>query len=477
MAAYELVVGLEVHTQLATKSKMFSSSRVSAHEPPNKLIDPVTLGLPGCLPVVNSRAIEFAVKLGLATNCSIRNESVFARKHYHYPDLPKGYQISQYDKPICEEGFLDVGEEDNRKRIGITRIHMEEDAGKSIHLDGEEASLVDLNRAGVPLLEVVSEPDLRSAEDAGDYVRQLRQIVRYLGICDGNMEEGSLRCDANISLRKFGEEKLGTKVEIKNLNSFRFIEKAIHYEAERQEGLLEQGEEIIQETRLWDEQRGISKPMRSKEFAEDYRYFPCPDLPPVYVSDEQIDRVRETLPELPRQVEERFISSFGLDAKTAARLSEEATLANYYDKAVAAHQNPDLIANWICTELFGQLNRSDTDFADCPISPENLAGLVKLIDTKVISGKIAKTVFEEMFASGGSPDAIVEQKGLKQISDSSEVQKIVRAVLDANASQVEEYKAGKTKVMGFLVGQVMKESKGKANPEMVNKLLVEMLKA
>lgn len=475
MAAYELVVGLEVHTQLATNSKMFSSSLVSASEPPNKLIDPVTLGLPGCLPVVNARAIEFAIKLGLATNCKIRKESVFARKHYHYPDLPKGYQISQYDKPICEEGYLDLRDTEEPRRIGITRIHMEEDAGKSIHLDGEDASLVDLNRAGVPLLEIVSEPDLRTAEEAGEYVRQIRQIVRYLGICDGNMEEGSLRCDANISLRKYGESKLGTKVEIKNLNSFRFIEKAIQYEAERQEGMLDQGEEIIQETRLWDEQRGISKPMRSKEFAEDYRYFPCPDLPPVILTDDRIARVEESLPELPRDVEERFVQTCSLDRKTAARLSEEAPLANYFDQAVVAHPNPELIANWICTELFGQLNRSNTDFADCPISPENLAGLVKLIDSKVISGKIAKTVFEEMFSTGGAPEAIVEQKGLKQISDSSEVEKIVDTVLSNNPSQVEEYKAGKTKVMGFLVGQVMKESKGQANPEMVNKLLREKL--
>ena len=426
--------------------------------------------------MLNRRVVEFAIKAGLATNCSIQSESVFARKHYHYPDLPKGYQISQFDKPICLDGFLNVKTESGEKRIGITRIHLEEDAGKSTHLETEDSSLVDLNRAGVPLVEIVSEPDIRTAEEAGAYVRQLRQIVRYLGICDGDMENGNLRCDVNISLRPIGEKKLGTKVEVKNVNSFRFVERAIEYEEQRQQAQIEQGEKIVQETRLWDEQRGTTRPMRSKEFAEDYRYFPDPDLPRVIVDQAWIKKVKDSLPELPDVVFERFKSFYKLDDYLAERLSEERYVAAYFDQAVSRHNNPQLIANWICTELFARLNKENKEVSDCPVSPAHLAELVELIDNNTISGKMAKSVFDEMFQSSASPTDIVEKQGLKQISNSDELESIINEIIAANESQVEEFRAGKDKVLGFFVGQVMKATKGKANPQIVNELLNKKLK-
>ena len=426
--------------------------------------------------MLNRLLVEFAIKTGLATNCSIQSESVFARKHYHYPDLPKGYQISQFDKPICLDGFLNVKTESGEKRIGITRIHLEEDAGKSTHLETEDSSLVDLNRAGVPLVEIVSEPDIRTAEEAGAYVRQLRQIVRYLGICDGDMENGNLRCDVNISLRPIGEKKLGTKVEVKNVNSFRFVERAIEYEEQRQQAQIEQGEKIVQETRLWDEQRGTTRPMRSKEFAEDYRYFPDPDLPRVIVDQAWIKKVKDSLPELPDVVFERFKSFYKLDDYLAERLSEERYVAAYFDQAVSRHNNPQLIANWICTELFARLNKENKEVSDCPVSPAHLAELVELIDNNTISGKMAKSVFDEMFQSSASPTDIVEKQGLKQISNSDELESIINEIIAANESQVEEFRAGKDKVLGFFVGQVMKATKGKANPQIVNELLNKKLK-
>lgn len=476
MSDYEAVIGLEVHAQLSTDSKIFATSSTRALVPPNTLTDPVTLGLPGSLPVLNKRVVEFAIKLGLATQCSIERRSVFARKHYLYPDLPKGYQISQYDKPICLNGKLEIRTKGGSKVIGITRIHLEEDAGKNIHSDRDDCSLVDLNRAGIPLVEIVSEPDLRSAEEAGVYMRQLRQIVRYLDICDGNMEEGSLRCDANVSVRKRGEAKFGTKVEIKNLNSFRYVEKAIEYEIERQTDLIKRNEPIAQETRLWDEATSTTRSMRSKEFAEDYRYFPDPDLPPLIVDEDWIRKVRETLPELPHQAFQRFKRLYGLDDYYCELLTEEKFTAKYYDEAVSRHNNLSAVANWITTELFGRLNRDGIAMASCPVSPENLASLVALIDSGTISGKMAKMVFDEMFSSGSTPETIIEMKGLKQISDPNAIRAIVEKVLKASPEQVQAYKSGKTKMFGFFVGQIMKETEGKANPQLVNETLEKLLK-
>lgn len=477
MVQYEAVIGLEVHAQLSTESKIFAQSATVAMRSPNTLTDPVTLGLPGSLPVLNRRTVEYAIRLGLATECEIARESVFARKHYFYPDLPKGYQISQYDKPICKNGKLSIRYKDQNKVVGITRIHLEEDAGKNVHQQDQPYSVVDLNRAGVPLVEIVSEPDIRSAEEAGAYMRQLRQILRYLDICDGNMEEGSLRCDANVSIRPVGTEPFGTKVEIKNLNSFRFVEKAITYEIQRQTSLKDQGKEIAQETRMWDESSATTKSMRSKEHAQDYRYFPDPDLLPLIVDQDWVTRIRESLPELPKQTSQRLQRMYGLDEYYCELLSEEKLVAHYYDQAVAIHHNPSSVANWIITELFGRLNRDGLDMSKCPISPEDLAALVRLIDEDVISGKIAKGVFDEMFSSGISPVVLVEKQGLRQNSNREELAALVDAVVGRHPNEVEAYLAGKTKMLGFFVGQIMKETGGKANPKLVNELLDEKLKA
>ena len=476
MDTYEAIIGLEVHAQLATDSKIFATSSAASGKAPNTLIDPVTLGLPGCLPVLNRRVVDYDIKLGLATNCAIQKESIFSRKHYFYPDLPKGYQISQYDKPICLSGHISIRVGGERKRIGITRIHLEEDAGKNTHHEGDDRSYVDLNRAGVPLVEIVSEPDMRTAEEAGAYMRQIRQIVRYLEICDGNMEEGNLRCDANVSLRKRGTEPFGTKVEIKNLNSFRYVEKAIEHEITRQGAKLDNGEVIVQETRLWDEAKGATRSMRSKEYAEDYRYFPDPDLLPLIVDSTWIDKTRSSLPELPEQAFERFQKMYGLDEYFCDLLTEERLTALYYDKAVAVHDNPAAVANWVTTELFGRLKKEGLDISSCPVSPENLATLVKLIDDEVISGKIAKTIFDEMFASGASPLSIVEAKGLKQISDPKLIETVISRIMAEHPQQVEQYRAGKNKMFGFFVGQAMKETEGRASPKLVNEILKAKLK-
>ncbi|MCB0324822.1 MAG: Asp-tRNA(Asn)/Glu-tRNA(Gln) amidotransferase subunit GatB [Bdellovibrionales bacterium] len=475
MIQYEAVIGLEVHAQLATNSKIFATSATTAGRPPNSLTDPVTLGMPGVLPVLNKRVVDFAIRLGLATNCEINRESIFARKHYFYPDLPKGYQISQYDKPICHTGHLTIRLGGEHKRVGITRIHLEEDAGKNTHGENEPTSFIDLNRAGVPLVEIVSEPDMRTPEEAGAYMRHIRQIVRYLEICDGNMEEGSLRCDANVSLRPLGSTELGTKVELKNINSFRFVEKAIAYEITRQTMLLDQGDKVIQETRLWDEQKGTTRSMRSKEYAEDYRYFPDPDLLPLVVDHEWIEKTRSALPELPEQVYGRFKKMYRMDEYYCDILTEEKLTARYYDQAVAGHHNPAAIANWITTELFGRLNKEGLDMEQCPVSPENLALLVKLIDDDVISGKIAKVVFDEMFSTGASPLSIIESTGLKQISDKDHIAEVIDRILANHPEQVAQFREGKTKMMGFFVGQVMKETEGKANPKVVNELLTQKL--
>lgn len=475
MAEFEVVIGLEVHAQLVTDSKIFASSATTSGKAPNTLIDPVTLGLPGCLPVLNRRAVDFAIKLGLATNCAIQKESVFSRKHYFYPDLPKGYQISQYDLPVCLAGHLDVRVGDETKTIGITRIHLEEDAGKNIHGESDGASYVDLNRAGVPLVEIVSEPDIRSAEEAGAYLRQLRQILRYTEVCDGNMEDGSMRCDANISMRPKGQKEFGTKVEIKNLNSFRYVERAIEHEILRQTAILESGEKISQETRLFDEQKGTTRTMRSKEQAADYRYFPDPDLLPLVVDAEWIQNIKSTLVELPAATYKRFVSSYNLEPAMAELLTDERFTAQFFDQAMAAHDNAQSIANWITTELFGRLNKEGISLLDSPISPENVAGLVHLIDEGVISGKIAKTIFDEMFESSASADSIVEKKGLKQISDPELIESVVDAVLARSPNQVADFKAGKDKMFGYFVGQVMKDTEGKANPGMVSDLIKKKL--
>ncbi len=472
----EPVVGLEIHAQLSTDSKIFAPSATTVGKPPNTLTDPVTLGMPGSLPVLNKRAVEFALKLGLAMNCQIQPLSVFARKHYFYPDLPKGYQISQYEQPLCLGGFVEIHLNGEPRRIGITRIHLEEDAGKNTHFDTEQLSFVDLNRAGVPLVEIVSEPDLRSAEEAGILMRQIRQIVRYLDICDGNMEEGSLRCDANVSVRRRGEKVFGTKVEIKNLNSFRFVEKAISYEIARQAIMLEKGEPIAQETRLWDEGKAVTRSMRSKEYASDYRYFPDPDLLPLVIDEGWLARVRTGLPELPQAAFERFKTMYGLDDYMSEVLTSERSYVRYYDQAVSVHNNPLAIANWISTELFGRLNRDGIAMEQCPVSPENLATLVRLIDDQVISGKIAKTVFDEMFDTGNEPENIVQQKGLKQITDRKQLEAVVTRVIEQNPKQLADYRAGKTKMLGFFVGQVMQQTEGKANPVLVNEILEAKLK-
>lgn len=473
---FEAVIGLEVHAQLATDSKIFAPSSAVAGKSPNSLTDPVTLGLPGALPVLNRRVVDFALRLGLAMGCEIQKESIFSRKHYFYPDLPKGYQISQYDKPTCLKGQLAVRLNGGTKVVHLTRIHLEEDAGKNTHMEHEPYSEVDLNRAGVPLVEIVTEPDMNTPEEAGAFLKRLRQLVRYLDVCDGNLEEGSMRCDANVSVRRKGETTLGTKVEIKNLNSFRYVEKAIAYEIQRQVAAIEQGEKILQETRLWDDVKGSTRVMRTKEHAEDYRYFPDPDLLPLVVDQEWLEKVRKALPELPQHAFARFHTTYKLDEYLCDLLTEEKLVASYFDRAVMIHDNPTSIANWITTEVFGRLNKEGLTMEDCPVSPENLGALIKLIDAGTISGKIAKAVFDDMFASGATPDEIIREKGLVQISDAGALEKVIDELIAKNPEQVAEYRAGKVKMFGFFVGQAMKATQGKGNPKMLNELLEKKLK-
>jgi aspartyl-tRNA(Asn)/glutamyl-tRNA(Gln) amidotransferase subunit B len=479
---WEAVIGLEVHVQLATASKAFSPAGAGFGQQPNSLTDPTVLGLPGALPVFNRRALEFALRLGLATGCEIRRRSRFARKQYFYPDLPKGYQISQYDEPLCEHGAVELFLDGAPHRVRLSRIHLEEDAGKNLH--GGAHSLVDLNRAGVPLCEVVTAPDLRSAEEAAEYMRALRQLVRYLGISEGNMEQGHLRCDANVSLRPAGADWLGTRAELKNINSFKFVQRAIEHEIARQARILDGGGTIVQETRLWDADAGTSHPMRSKEEAEDYRYFPDPDLPPLVVSDELLARVRDELPELPAARCRRYVEGYGLPFDDARALSAERGLADFFDAAVAAYGAGDAeagrgaarsLGNWIQSELLRELNRDGRDVADCAVQPAQLAALVRLIDDGTISGKIAKHVFGVMYASGDDPGVIVEREGLVQITDADAIEALAQRIIDANPGQAQAYRGGKEQLLGFFVGQVMKETRGKANPAAVNEVLRRLL--
>ncbi len=472
-SAWEVVIGLEIHTQLATSSKIFSGASTAYGAEPNTQACLVDLGYPGVLPVLNAEVVRMACKFGLAINAKVASRCVFARKNYFYPDLPKGYQISQYELPIVYDGELmikdDRGED---KRIRITRAHLEEDAGKSIHEGLNESSGIDLNRAGTPLLEIVSEPDLRSAKEAVAYMRKIHSIVRYLEISDGNMQEGSFRCDANVSVRPHGQEELGTRSELKNLNSFRFVEKAINFEIERQINILEDGGEVAQETRLYDSDRDETRSMRSKEEANDYRYFPDPDLLPVVLEDAFIAEVKKTLPELPDAKQSRFVEQYQLKPGDAGILTVSRAIADYFEATVAAFKdNPKIAANWITGELSAALNRDGVDISDSKIAPADLAALLSRIQDGTISGKIAKEVFEAMWTGGGGADEIIEANGLRQITDSSAIEKIVDAVIAANPDQVEQYRAGKDKVLGFFVGQVMKETGGKANPGQVNEVL------
>jgi aspartyl-tRNA(Asn)/glutamyl-tRNA(Gln) amidotransferase subunit B len=472
-SAWEVVIGLEIHTQLATTSKIFSGASTAYGAEPNTQACLVDLGYPGVLPVLNAEVVRMACKFGLAINAKVASRCVFERKNYFYPDLPKGYQISQYELPIVHDGELMIKDDQGEdKRIGITRAHLEEDAGKSIHEGLNQSSGIDLNRAGTPLLEIVSEPDLRSAKEAVAYMRKIHSIVRYLEISDGNMQEGSFRCDANVSVRPRGQEKLGTRSELKNLNSFRFIEKAINFEIERQINVLEDGGEVAQETRLYDSDRDETRSMRSKEEANDYRYFPDPDLLPVVLDDAFIAEVRKTLPELPDAKQSRFVEQYDLKPADAGILTVGRAVADYFEATVAAFKdNPKIVANWITGELSAALNRDGIDITDSKIAPADLAALLSRIQDGTISGKIAKEVFEAMWTGGGGADEIIEAKGLRQITDSSAIEKIVDAVIAANPDQVEQYRAGKDKVLGFFVGQVMKETGGKANPGQVNEVL------
>ena len=475
---YETVIGLEVHAQLKTKTKIFCSCSTEFGNPPNQSTCPVCLGMPGVLPVLNKKAVQFAIKACLATHCRLEPMNRFARKNYFYPDLPKGYQISQYELPIGVGGYVNIPLNGKKKRIGLTRIHMEEDAGKLIH--GENMgvpgkSFVDFNRTGVPLIEIVSEPDLRSPEEAREYLTQLKAILEYTEVSDCNMEEGSLRCDANISLRPVGQKELGTRTELKNLNSFRFVQRAIEYEVERQTQILEQGDRVVQETRLYDSNKGTTFSMRSKEEAHDYRYFPEPDLVPIVMDENWVQSIRETLPELPEQKRERFVKEYEIPAYDAQVLTASKALADYYEQCITFHPQAKVISNWIMGELLRVLKNDDRGIEHCPISPQGLADLMKLIDKGSISGKMGKTVFEEMFKTGKPAQQIVQEKGLTQITDTASIQKLVEEVLAAHPDQVESYRNGKDKVFGYFVGQVMKTSKGQANPALVNRFLKEQL--
>jgi len=473
---YEAIIGLEVHAQLLTESKIFCACSTKFGAPPNTHVCPICMGMPGVLPVLNKRVVEFAIKMALATHCRINRFSIFARKNYFYPDLPKGYQISQYEHPLAEDGWLEIEVNGSKKRIGLIRIHMEEDAGKLIHDPMKPISYVDFNRTGVPLIEIVSKPDIRTPEEAVAYLKKLRNILRYLEICDGNMEEGSFRCDANVSVRAVGSEQFGVKTELKNMNSFKHVQRALTYEIERQIAILEQGGKIVQETRLWDETRGVTRSMRGKEEAHDYRYFPDPDLVPIVIEDSWIKEIEKTLPELPDAKKERFIKQYNIPSYDAEVLISEKHLANYFEMVVQAGVNPKKASNWILSELLGKLHQEKKDIMQCPIEPKQLASLIQLIDKGTISGKIGKMVFEEMYNTGKDPKQIVEEKGLIQITDETILKKLAREIMAEHPQQVEMYRAGKEKLLGFFVGQMMKKTKGKANPQLANKIFKMLLK-
>tara|TARA_B100000959_G_scaffold262992_1_gene301917 strand:- start:495 stop:1928 length:1434 start_codon:yes stop_codon:yes gene_type:complete len=475
---YETVIGLEVHAQLKTKSKIFCFCSTQFGSKPNENTCPVCLGMPGVLPVLNREVVAYTIKMGLSADCSIVSFCRFARKNYFYPDLPKGYQISQYELPLCQNGNVTINLNGNTKKIGITRIHMEEDAGKLIHgenLGQPDSSYVDFNRTGIPLMEIVSEPDIRSSEEAREYLLKLKAILEYLDICDCNMEEGSLRCDANISLRSKGEKKLGTKTELKNMNSFRNVQKAIEYEIKRQTHILDNDEKVIQQTRLWDTVKNETIPMRTKEEAHDYRYFPDPDLVPIVVNNEWIEKIRKDLPELPDEKRKRFVKQYKIPEYDAGVLTSSRPLADYYEQCVEMFPHPKTTSNWIMSDILRVLKRDDKEIMDCPVTPKHLTDMLKMIENRTISSKIAKTVFEEMYSSGIPPVEIVKKKGLVQISNEDSILKIIQEVLSKNQVEVEAYRNGKTKLLGFFVGQVMKETQGKANPALVNKLLKENL--
>lgn len=477
MAAYEAVIGLEVHVQLATASKLFCSCPTTFGQPANANVCEVCSGMPGALPVPNRQAVHFAALVGLATNCAINTRSIFARKNYFYPDLPSGYQISQFELPICEHGHLEVDVEGRRKRVGITRIHMENDAGKNIHAQGENLSYVDLNRAGTPLVEIVSEPDMRSAAEAVAYLKALHNIVTYLGVCDGNMEEGSFRCDANVSLRPVGTEPFGTRTELKNLNSFRNVQRAIEYEISRQQDVLDDGDKVVQETRLYDAVKNSTASMRSKEEAHDYRYFPDPDILPVDITEEEMTRWRAEMPELPHVRMARFVAMAGLPEAEAEVLVQSKGLADFFE-AAAAKADPKKVANFVLGSLLRECNARGLSAADpsaWAMKPEALAELVRLVDGGTISAKIANDIFGDIFEQGVMPEAYVKEKGLAQISDTSALEAAVDAVIAANPAEVEAYRGGKTKLISFFVGQIMRVTKGKANPALVNELLAKKL--
>lgn len=476
---YEPVIGLEVHAQLLTESKIFCGCPTRFGEEPNQNTCPVCMGFPGVLPVLNKKVVEFTIRAGLATHCEIERYSRWARKNYFYPDLPKGYQVSQYELPLCRNGYLDIEANGTKKRIRLTRIHMEEDTGKNIHELRGDYSLVDFNRSGVPLMEIVSEPDMHTAEEASCYLKNLRAILQYLEVCDGNMEEGSFRCDANVSVRPQGNTALGVKTELKNMNSFKAVEKALEYEIQRQIQTLSQGGKLTQETRLWDTDHEVTRSMRSKEYAHDYRYFPDPDLLPLVIDEKWIEEAKARLPELPEARKERFVSEYGLRLYDAGLLTSRKDVADYFEAAVKIHSNPRAISNWVMGDLLRLIKERKLDeklrITVWPISPGHLAGMVRMIDEGKISGKMAKSLFQEMLERGEPPEKIVREKGLEQVTDLSSIEKAVEQVLAAHSQQVSDYRAGKEKVFGFLVGQIMKATQGKANPQMVNEILHKRL--
>ena len=477
MPRYEPVIGLEVHAQLKTASKIFCSCSTAFGNQPNHNVCPVCSGMPGTLPVLNAKAVEYAVKMGMALGCKINTRSIFARKNYFYPDLPKDYQISQYEEPVCGLGSLDIDVDGQAKTIGVTRIHMEEDAGKSIHDAATGKSYVDFNRTGTPLIEIVSEPDLRSAEEAVAYLKALRQILLYLGICDGNMEEGSFRCDANVSIRPVGQEEFGTRAELKNLNSFKFVQKAIEYEIERQEDVLDDGGQVVQETRLFDSAKGVTQSMRGKEEAHDYRYFPDPDLVPLVLDESWLEKWKSELPELPQARKARFLAEYKLPEQDAELLTSDKGLADYFEVAVRAYHQPKKIANWVTGELLRELNVAKVGPNECVFKPEALAKLAQLVDEGAISNTTGKQIFPDLFSLGVSdPGMYCEEKGLTQISDSSELETIVDDLIAKNPDEAQRLKDGDKKLTGFFVGQVMRATKGQANPKLVNELLAKKLK-